>query len=113
MPFLMVSNLPWSTLKSSCILPALFSCPVYGLVFLFFSLKATAQNIPSSKTNANAVEYTGAASIDRLNNVYLVDRQNNLYKFNSAGQLTTTYSPPAGGHLALVEAWNAAKILLF
>ncbi len=107
----MVSSLLWSTLKSSRLLPALYYRPVFGLVFLFFTLNVTAQNTSSFKTNS--VEYTGVVSIDRLNNVYLADRQNNLHKFNATGQLTATYSPPATGHLALIEAWNAAKILLF
>lgn len=51
--------------------------------------------------------------MDRLNNIYLTDRKNNIHKFDATGKLAATYSPPATGHLALIEAWNVAKILLF
>jgi hypothetical protein len=109
----MASNLPWSILKSNALLPALFFLLFISLVVPFFFFNTAAQNTPPSQPKANAVEYTGVVSIDRLNNLYLADRQNNLRKFNAAGQLVATYSPPATGHLALIEAWNASKILLF
>ena len=59
------------------------------------------------------IDKPGVISLDRLSNIYITDRKNNLYKFDPAGQAMQTFSPPATGHVASIEAWNMAKILLF
>ncbi|HSI90933.1 MAG TPA: hypothetical protein VK927_07430 [Adhaeribacter sp.] len=59
------------------------------------------------------VAQPAAFSIDRLSNIYLSDRKNNLYQFNGAGQLINTYSPPRTGRIGSIEAWNAMKVMLF
>ncbi|QNF32297.1 hypothetical protein HUW51_05975 [Adhaeribacter swui] len=75
------------------------------------SLAQTALNQPDPV--ANKVVFTGVVSQDRLNNVYLTDQQNNLHKYDASGKLITTFSPPLTGRIAMLEAWNPAKILLF
>lgn len=55
----------------------------------------------------------GAASLDRRGNLYVADERNNLRQFSPDGQLLATYSPPLVGHTGSVEAWNAAKILVY
>jgi hypothetical protein len=52
-------------------------------------------------------------SLDRLGQVYVADNQSNLFKFSPQGKLLFTYSPAQRGRLAVVEAWNPVKILLF
>ena len=63
--------------------------------------------------NTVPVDRPGAVSIDRLSNIYVADRKNNLHKFDFTGKLQQTFSPPATGHVASVEAWSMVKTLLF
>lgn len=86
-------------------------CLWLWLLVLLFSGSCTAQVIPGQPTGPT--EFTEAVAIDRLNNIYLADRRNNLHKFDDTGKLVATYSPPATGHIALIDAWSASKILLF
>lgn len=82
------------------------------LLALSFNLPLTfAQSLILKKSVP--VNKPSAVSIDRLDNIYVTDRQNNLHKLDAAGQLLQTYSPSTLGHLALVEAFNPVKILLF
>lgn len=85
-----------------------------SLLSLLITSSGFSQSIVN-QTNpvADKAIFTGVVSIDRLNNIYLTDRKNNLHKYNAAGKLLVTFSPPGSGHIALLEAWNAAKILLF
>ncbi|RAK66950.1 hypothetical protein [Hymenobacter edaphi] len=55
----------------------------------------------------------GPASLDRRGNLYVTDARNSLRQFGPDGQLLATYSPPLVGHTGSVEAWNAAKILVY
>ena len=55
----------------------------------------------------------GAISIDRLQNIYVADKKNNLFKLDAAGKVLQTYSPAIQGNLANIEAWNLVRILLF
>ena len=59
------------------------------------------------------VDGPGVISLDRLSNIYVTDRKNNLYKLDPAGKTLQTYSPPRSGHVASVEAWSMVKTLLF
>ncbi|WP_146153551.1 hypothetical protein [Adhaeribacter arboris] len=59
------------------------------------------------------VTFSGVVSLDRLDNIYLIDQKNNLHRYDTSGKLVTTFSPSVTGHIALVEAWSTAKILLF
>ena len=59
------------------------------------------------------VSQPAAISIDRMDNIYLTDRKNNVHQFNSTGRLVNTYSPPRTGNIANIEAWNAMKVMLF
>lgn len=80
------------------------------LVIVIYS-GATAQSF--SLVQSVTVDRPGAISLDRLSNIYVSDRKNNLYKFDPAGKATQTFSPPATGRVASVEAWSMTKILLF
>lgn len=53
-----------------------------------------------------------AASIDRLNNIYIADKKGNLKQYTN-GQLQQIFSPQKSGSITLVEAWNPLKIFLF
>ncbi|GAB3834206.1 hypothetical protein [Hymenobacter jeollabukensis] len=55
----------------------------------------------------------GPASLDRRGNLYVTDARNSLRQFGPDGQPLATYSPPLVGHTGSVEAWNAAKILVY
>jgi hypothetical protein len=84
------------------------------LVWVVLSLcpaVAGGQNLVFTRTIT--ADRPGAVSIDRLSNIYVTDRRNNLLKFDPNGKLQQTFSPPATGHVASVEAWNMVKILLF
>ncbi len=59
------------------------------------------------------VSQPAAISIDRMDNIYLTDRKNNVHQFNATGRLVNTYSPPRTGNIANIEAWNAMKVMLF
>ncbi|MDQ3292591.1 MAG: hypothetical protein M3Q05_14990 [Bacteroidota bacterium] len=59
------------------------------------------------------ISFTGVVSLDRLDNIYLTDQKNNLHKYDPSGKFISTFSPPITGHIASLEAWNTAKILLF
>ncbi|WP_157433330.1 hypothetical protein [Adhaeribacter aquaticus] len=63
--------------------------------------------------NSTPVDRFGTLSIDRLHNIYVSDRRNNVFKLDSLGNQLQVFSPPTQGHLALIEAWNVTKILLF
>lgn len=63
------------------------------------------QSIPVSRPQT--------VSIDRLEQVYVSDQHHNLYKFSPLGERLFTFSPARQGRLALVEAWNPVKTLLF
>ena len=100
-------------MKSSRLL-SVFCFRIGGwLLWYFFANNSIAQTSLSQPLVAGKTEFTGVVSLDRLNNIYLTDRKNNLHQFDATGKLTATYSSPTTGHLALVEAWNSAKILLF
>ena len=95
-------------LKSKAALVLLFC--VFTLPF-FLSLKSSAQSI--ALRQHLDVSQPAAMSIDRLNNIYLTDRKNNVFQFNDAGKLMNTYSPPRTGNIGNIEAWNAMKVMLF
>ena len=94
--------------KSKAALVLLFC--VFTLAF-FFAPESRAQSI-SIRQHLD-VSQLAAMSIDRLNNIYLTDRKNNVYQFNGAGRLINTYSPPRTGNIGNIEAWNAMKVMLF
>lgn len=60
-----------------------------------------------------ALAKPGAASLDRRGNLYVADAQNNIHQYGPDGQALNTYSPPQPGHVAQIEAWNTAKVLVF
>ncbi len=51
--------------------------------------------------------------MDRLNQFYLTDAKNNLFKFAEDGRLLQSFSPPQAGKVSLVEGWNMLKVFLF
>lgn len=53
-----------------------------------------------------------SASIDRLNHIYIADKQGNLNQFRQA-RLIQTFSPQQTGNITLIEAWNPLKIFVF
>lgn len=59
------------------------------------------------------ISQPAALAIDRLDNIYLTDRKNNVFKYNATGSIMNTYSPPRTGNVANIEAWNGMKIMLF
>ncbi|KAA9331186.1 hypothetical protein [Adhaeribacter soli] len=59
------------------------------------------------------VAQPAAMSLDRMNNIYLTDRKNNLHQYIATGRLVNTYSPARNGHIGNVEAWNGMKVMLF
>lgn len=104
----MVTSLNWSTLKNIKLPAVLIGLGIFLLAVLL-SQNAYSQTNPV----ANTALLTEVVSMDRLGNVYVADRKNNLRKYDATGKLVTTFSPPGTGHIALIEAWNPAKILLF
>ncbi|WP_241738919.1 hypothetical protein [Pontibacter beigongshangensis] len=60
-----------------------------------------------------AISSPTVASIDRNNSIYLLDKNRNLTKLDSLGQVQVVFSPPFKGRPASVEAWNPLKVLLF
>lgn len=109
----MVKSLSLNILKNKKAAVLVFR-RVLAILCLLLSNNSFSQSI-LNQTSPEAVKtpFTEVASIDRLNNIYLTDRKNNLHKFDPTGKLVTTFSPPGAGHIALVDAWNTAKILLF
>ncbi|MDQ4141022.1 MAG: hypothetical protein M3142_10910 [Bacteroidota bacterium] len=113
MPSSMANNLPLNILKKKD------KTRVFSLVTFSFFLLMIA-GIGKAQTNVNQrdavsdkVVFTGVVSLDRLDNIYLTDQKNNLHKYDASGKFISTFSPPVTGHIALLEAWNTAKILLF
>ncbi|GEO03082.1 hypothetical protein AAE02nite_07460 [Adhaeribacter aerolatus] len=82
-----------------------------GLLWLFLLAGATAQSLTFIRSVP--VDRPGAISLDRLSNIYVADARNILYKYDPAGKLSQTFSPPTTGQVATVEAWNTVKTLLF
>ncbi|KAA5549509.1 hypothetical protein [Adhaeribacter rhizoryzae] len=78
---------------------------------VLFASKATAQSL--TYIRSVPVSKPEAISLDRLSNIYVTDAKNILYKFDPTGKAIQTFSPPATGHVANVEAWNMVKTLLF
>jgi len=87
------------------------------LLLLAWLLLLTSQSIVSAQSlvysHSVALDNPGAISLDRLSNIYVTDRKNNLHKFDATGKLTQTFSPSVKGHVASAEAWSMVKILLF
>ncbi|MGV3585457.1 MAG: hypothetical protein ACO1OF_00500 [Adhaeribacter sp.] len=81
------------------------------LIAVIFVSEATAQSL--TYIRSVPVNKPEAISLDRLSNIYVTDAKNILYKFDPSGKATQTFSPPATGHVANVEAWNMVKTLLF
>ena len=87
------------------------------LLFLAFTLPFFAANSTFGQTIALRqhldISQPAAISIDRMDNIYLTDRKNNVHQFNGTGRLINTYSPVRTGHIGNIEAWNAMKVMLF
>ncbi|WP_115375040.1 hypothetical protein [Adhaeribacter pallidiroseus] len=96
--------------KRISVIPGVF----WIIILLMASSTCLAQtSLNPSDPVTNKVLFTEVVSQDRLNNIYLTDRQNNLHKYDGAGKLIATFSPPVTGRISMLEAWNPAKILLF
>ena len=111
---MMETSLPWNISKSrnaSATAVNVFRLFwAFTLAFLAAS-PAFAQTI--SLRQHLDVSQPAAMSIDRMDNIYLTDRKNNVHQFNATGRLVNTYSPPRTGNIANIEAWNAMKVMLF
>ncbi len=105
---MMEPTLNWNISKSK-------ACVV--LLFLAFTLPFFAANSTLAQTIALRqhldISQPAAISIDRMDNIYLTDRKNNVHQFNGTGRLINTYSPPRTGNIANIEAWNAMKVMIF
>src|SRR5687768_7895991 len=101
MQFMMGKTLNWNISKSKAHAVLLFLA--FTLPFLVAS-PTHAQTI-SLRQHLN-VSQPAAMSIDRMDNIYLTDRKNNVHQFNATGRLVNTFSPPRTGNIANIEAWN-------
>ncbi len=81
------------------------------MLFFLIALSGSAQSLVFQQ--AIPLTQPGAISIDRLQNIYVADKKNTLYKIDATGKVLQTYSPAIQGHVANVEAWNLVRILLF
>ncbi len=107
----MASNLHSNILKNKSI-PVIAG--LFWLIILITSSACLAQtSLNPSDPVADKVLFTGIVSQDRLHNIYLTDQQNNLHKYDTNGKLMVSFSPPTTGRIAMLEAWNPAKILIF
>src|SRR5436190_8871392 len=52
-------------------------------------------------------------SIDRQNSFFVVDDKGNLFKYDSLGNLSLSFSPQKRADIALVEAWRTVNIFIF
>jgi hypothetical protein len=94
------------------------SNPFRGFILFALFLLAFCYRFPVSAQTIKLKQHLdlsqpAALSIDRLDNIYLTDRKNNVFKFDGGGQLLNTFSPPRTGNVANIEAWNGMKTLLF
>ncbi|TXK49383.1 hypothetical protein FVR03_06505 [Pontibacter qinzhouensis] len=71
------------------------------------------QPSPLQFSHSIAIGSPIAVSVDRNNSIYIVDRNRNLTKLDSLGQVQVVFSPPSKGRPSSVEAWNPMKVLLF
>lgn len=60
-----------------------------------------------------AISTPTRASIDRLNNIYIVDEKGNVNKYDKEGNITLQYSPQQLAEVTLLEAWNPLKVFVF
>lgn len=88
-----------------------FQVLLVGLLTILYISGAAAQSL--TYIRSVPVNKPEAISLDRLSNIYVTDAKNILYKFDPSGKLSQTFSPPATGHVASVEAWYMVKTLLF
>jgi hypothetical protein len=95
------------------ILPANFILRLVFISLLVLQINSRLKAQSFTFVKSVPVDQPGVISIDRLSNIYVTDRKNNLHKFDPAGKALQTFSPPITGRLAGVEAWNMVKILLF
>ena len=60
-----------------------------------------------------SISFPQKASIDRLNNIYLVDDRGGIDKYDSDIKLVLQYSPQQLAEISLIEAWNPLKVFIF
>ena len=105
---MMDMTLNWNILKSKANVVLLF------LAFILAFLTAFSGQAQTIALRQHLdISQPAAMSIDRLDNIYLTDKKNNVHQFHATGRLVNTYSPPRTGHIGNIEAWNAMKVMLF
>ncbi len=87
-----------------------FSILICALSTLFFT-KSFAQE--SSKNKRIEILNAKSISLDNGGNVFVSNKDGEIFKFDAYGKKLETYSPQKKANISLLEAWNSIKIFVF
>ncbi|MEY3417845.1 MAG: hypothetical protein RL060_1957 [Bacteroidota bacterium] len=83
------------------------------LLCIFWGATALLQAQTLSIITQTTIKEASKVSADRYYNLYVVDQNDNIQKYDKAGNFLVTYSPPKPGDITLIEAWNSIRIFAF
>lgn len=83
------------------------------VIFLSFTVSYISRGQNLQLIDSISITKPNKASIDRLNNIYTVDENGNVNKFDKEGNVSLQYSPQQLADISLIEAWNPLKVFIY
>ncbi len=83
------------------------------IAFFYLTTKLSCSGQTFELVDSVSIPTPARASIDRLNNIYIVDENGNINKYGKEGNIDLQYSPQQLAEISLIEAWNPLKIFIF